>query len=108
MEQRLGGLILLKFIPSDGTGEFLWTHSSETMCVSYMSDAERRPVVLYAVNTVFLINIFCICSLPVKMNNGLVLNMCKFMEEGLKAGAVLTYFTFDVILSSVLVRVLKN
>ncbi|PNF17965.1 Threonine aspartase 1 [Cryptotermes secundus] len=43
VEERLGGLILLKCIPSDGTGEFLWTHSSKTMCISYMSDAERRP-----------------------------------------------------------------
>lgn len=42
-EDRLGGVILLKCIPNEGRGEFLWTHSSKTMCVSYKSDAERRP-----------------------------------------------------------------
>ncbi|KDR17252.1 hypothetical protein L798_08817, partial [Zootermopsis nevadensis] len=43
VEEKIGGLILLKCFPNDETGEFVWTHSSKTMCVSYMSDAERRP-----------------------------------------------------------------
>ena len=54
VEDRLGGVILLKCIPSEGRGEFLWTHSSKTMCVSYTSDAERRPKVLYSLNMYFL------------------------------------------------------
>lgn len=57
-EDRLGGVILLKCVPSEGRGEFLWTHSSKTMCVSYKSDAERRPKVLYSLNMHFLCLLF--------------------------------------------------
>jgi len=58
VEDRLGGVILVKCIPSEGRGEFLWTHSSKTMCVSYKSDAERRPKVLYSLNMYFLCLLF--------------------------------------------------
>lgn len=54
VEEKIGGLILLKCFPNDETGEFVWTHSSKTMCVSYMSDAERRPMVLYSFDLYFL------------------------------------------------------
>lgn len=64
VEDRLGGVILLKCIPSEGRGEFLWTHSSKTMCVSYKSDAERRPKVLYS------ICIFCVCCLLIMDTKG--------------------------------------
>ncbi|KAJ4427775.1 hypothetical protein ANN_25428, partial [Periplaneta americana] len=46
VEERLGGLILLKCNPSEGVGEFLWTHSSKTMCVSYMGGMDKRPLVI--------------------------------------------------------------
>ena len=62
VEDRLGGVILLKYIPSEGRGEFLWTHSSKTMCVSYKSDAERRPKVLYSLNIYFLCLLFVNCG----------------------------------------------
>lgn len=61
VEDRLGGVILLKCIPTEGRGEFLWTHSSKTMCVSYKSDAERRPKVLCALDLYFLSLCFCNC-----------------------------------------------
>jgi hypothetical protein len=68
VEDRLGGVILLKCIPSEGRGEFLWTHSSKTMCVSYMSDAERRPKVLCSLNMYFLC---LVIFLTVDMKDGL-------------------------------------
>jgi taspase (threonine aspartase 1) len=64
VEEKIGGLILIKCFPNDDTGEFVWTHSSKTMCVSYMGDAERRPMVLYS-----LVYNFCICSLHVNMKD---------------------------------------
>lgn len=97
MEEKLGGVILLKYIPNDGGGEFLWTHSSKTMCVSYMSDADRRPKVPYSVNLYFLY-IFSCCEH--KTMDFEYIQIFRIREEQKS-------FTFYVILSPLL-RVLKS
>nr|CAD7404871.1 unnamed protein product [Timema cristinae] len=43
LDNRLGGVIVLKCSQDESTGEFLWAHSTSTMMVSYMSIADRKP-----------------------------------------------------------------
>ncbi|CAG2064917.1 unnamed protein product, partial [Timema podura] len=43
VDNRLGGVIVLKCSQDESTGEFLWAHSTSTMMVSYMSIADRKP-----------------------------------------------------------------
>lgn len=43
--ERLGGSLALKFDPLTGDGEVLWSHTTKTMCVGYMSTKSDRPKV---------------------------------------------------------------
>nr|CAD7414578.1 unnamed protein product [Timema poppensis] len=43
IDNRLGGVIVLKCSQDESTGEFLWAHSTNTMMISYMSIADRKP-----------------------------------------------------------------
>ncbi|PSN32357.1 Threonine aspartase 1 [Blattella germanica] len=45
IEEKLGGIIVVKWMGNTNSGEFLWAHSSKTMCISYMCDGLQKPAV---------------------------------------------------------------
>ncbi|XP_066600315.1 threonine aspartase 1-like [Prorops nasuta] len=44
LNQKLGGVIAIKYNPEDELGEFLWAHSTETMVIGYMNSNEKSPM----------------------------------------------------------------
>ncbi|KAJ9582462.1 hypothetical protein L9F63_003155 [Diploptera punctata] len=44
VDEKLAGIILLKWSRSDGQGDFLWAHSSKTMFTGYMWGGLKKPV----------------------------------------------------------------
>ncbi|GLH14641.1 Probable isoaspartyl peptidase/L-asparaginase GA20639, partial [Gryllus bimaculatus] len=44
VDEKMGGMCVLKYNPSQDIGEFLWSHSTTTMCVGYMTSADTKPV----------------------------------------------------------------
>lgn len=45
LEQKLGGVIAVRYSPEEGLGDFLWSHSTNSMIIGYMNTCERAPMV---------------------------------------------------------------
>lgn len=43
ISERLGGVAVLR-VGGNGLGEFMWAHTTKTMCVGYMFTGENKPV----------------------------------------------------------------
>ncbi|GAB6021704.1 taspase, threonine aspartase, 1 [Chamberlinius hualienensis] len=43
-DKKLVGIIALQYDAKENRGEFLWSHTTDTMCVGYMSVSDKRPV----------------------------------------------------------------
>ncbi|XP_076235332.1 taspase 1 isoform X2 [Calliopsis andreniformis] len=44
VEQKLGGVIAIRYAAQEGVGDFLWSHSTNSMIVGYMNSSERTPM----------------------------------------------------------------
>ncbi|KOC66712.1 Threonine aspartase 1 [Habropoda laboriosa] len=44
LEQKLGGVIAIRYAPQEGLGDFLWSHSTNSMIIGYMNSNERTPM----------------------------------------------------------------
>ncbi|KZC05879.1 PREDICTED: threonine aspartase 1-like [Dufourea novaeangliae] len=44
LEQKLGGVIAIRFAPQEGLGDFLWSHSTDSMIIGYMNSTEQSAV----------------------------------------------------------------
>ncbi|EFN89863.1 Threonine aspartase 1 [Harpegnathos saltator] len=44
LEQKLGGVIAIRYSPQEGLGDFLWSHSTNSMIIGYMNTCENAPV----------------------------------------------------------------
>ena len=44
VEQKLGGVIAIRYAPQEGLGDFLWSHSTNSMIVGYMNSSEQSPM----------------------------------------------------------------
>jgi len=45
LEQKLGGVIAIRYSQQEGLGDFLWSHSTNSMIIGYMNTSERAPMV---------------------------------------------------------------
>lgn len=43
--QKLAGIIVLKYIPSNAHCELVWAHSTKSMCIGYLSSLAKQPKV---------------------------------------------------------------
>lgn len=50
-EEKLAGLIVLKYNPMKDVGEFIWGHTTKTMCVGLMSTSYNNPMCRVSLNT---------------------------------------------------------
>ncbi|XP_020283947.1 threonine aspartase 1-like isoform X2 [Pseudomyrmex gracilis] len=44
LEQKLGGVIAIRYSSQEGSGDFLWSHSTNSMIIGYMNTHERAPM----------------------------------------------------------------
>ncbi|OAD58864.1 Threonine aspartase 1 [Eufriesea mexicana] len=44
LEQKLGGVIAIRYAPQEGLGDFLWSHSTNSMIIGYMNSNEQTPM----------------------------------------------------------------
>ncbi|XP_033334019.2 taspase 1 [Megalopta genalis] len=44
LEQKLGGVIALRYSPQEGLGDLLWSHSTNSMIIGYMNSTEQSAV----------------------------------------------------------------
>ncbi|KYN19910.1 PREDICTED: threonine aspartase 1 [Trachymyrmex cornetzi] len=44
LEQKLGGVIAVRYSPQEGLGDFLWSHSTNSMIIGYMNTCERASM----------------------------------------------------------------
>ncbi|KAH0952741.1 hypothetical protein HN011_010336 [Eciton burchellii] len=44
LEQKLGGVIVVRYSPQEGLGDFLWSHSTNSMIIGYMNTCGRAPI----------------------------------------------------------------
>ncbi|KAG7202833.1 hypothetical protein KM043_009986 [Ampulex compressa] len=44
LEQKLGGVIAIRYSPQEKLGDFLWSHSTNSMIIGYMSSNERAAM----------------------------------------------------------------
>ncbi|KAK9304342.1 hypothetical protein QLX08_004316 [Tetragonisca angustula] len=44
LEQKLGGVIAIRYAPQEGVGDFLWSHSTNSMIIGYMNSNEQTPM----------------------------------------------------------------
>ncbi|EFN66280.1 Threonine aspartase 1 [Camponotus floridanus] len=44
LEQKLGGVIAIRYSPQEGLGDFLWSHSTNSMIIGYMNTCQRTPM----------------------------------------------------------------
>ncbi|XP_014486523.1 PREDICTED: threonine aspartase 1-like isoform X1 [Dinoponera quadriceps] len=44
LEQKLGGVIAIRYSSQEGLGDFLWSHSTNSMIIGYMNTSENAPV----------------------------------------------------------------
>lgn len=45
LEQKLGGVIAIRYAAQEGVGDFLWSHSTNSMIIGYMNSNEQTPMV---------------------------------------------------------------
>ncbi|XP_017885648.2 threonine aspartase 1 [Ceratina calcarata] len=41
LEQKLGGVVAIRYSPQEGSGDFLWSHSTNSMIVGYMNSNDQ-------------------------------------------------------------------
>ncbi|XP_043256372.1 threonine aspartase 1-like isoform X4 [Colletes gigas] len=44
LDQKLGGVIAIRYAAQEGLGDFLWSHSTNSMIIGYMNSSEETPV----------------------------------------------------------------
>ncbi|XP_076632242.1 taspase 1 isoform X4 [Colletes latitarsis] len=44
LDQKLGGVIAIRYSAQEGLGDFLWSHSTNSMIIGYMNSSEQTPV----------------------------------------------------------------
>lgn len=98
LREVYGGALSIVYDPRNGDGELLWSHTTQSLCLGYMSTLQKNPKVSLRLFLQFKTNFFKILSLLVyivitsQLHSARYVRRCKWAEISLTSSCLIWSF----------------